>query len=53
VLNTNESPRFSNNVKPEEMAPMRDIKGIDLNKFEQFLAQLGRRIKQKRQIKKV
>jgi len=42
-----------NNIKPEEMAPMRDIKGIDLNKFEQFLAQLGRRISQKRQIKKV
>ena len=33
-----------NNVRLNEMAPMKDIKSIDLNKFEQFLAQLGRRI---------
>jgi hypothetical protein len=33
-----------NNVKPSDMAPMQDIKGIDLNKFDQFLAQLGRRV---------
>src|SRR5713101_8018536 len=35
-----------NNVKPQQMAPMQDTKGIDLNKFEQFLAQLKRRISQ-------
>lgn len=35
-----------NNVKPQQMAPMQDIKGIDLNSFEQFLAQLNRRISQ-------
>ena len=35
-----------NNVKPQQMAPMHDIKGIDLNNFEQFLAQLKRRISQ-------
>ena len=35
-----------NNVKPQQMAPMQDIKGIDLNSFEQFLAQLKRRIAQ-------
>jgi TIR domain len=34
-----------NNIKPAEMAPMQDILGIDLNAFEKFLAQLGRRIK--------
>lgn len=34
-----------NSIKLEEMAPMRDIKSFDLNKFEQFLAQLGRRIR--------
>ena len=33
-----------NNVRPDEMAPMKDIKSIDLNNFEQFLAQLKRRI---------
>jgi hypothetical protein len=33
-----------NNVKPQQMAPMHDIKGIDLNSFGQFLAQLKRRI---------
>lgn len=35
-----------NNVKPQQMAPMQDIKGIDLNSFEHFLAQLKRRISQ-------
>jgi hypothetical protein len=34
-----------NNVSPDDMAPMKDIKGIDLNKFDQFLAQLKKRIK--------
>jgi len=33
-----------NNVKPNEMAPMQGIKAIDLNKFDQFLAELKRRI---------
>lgn len=37
-----------NNVKPSEMPPMQDIKGIDLNKFDQFLAQLERRIARSR-----
>jgi hypothetical protein len=33
-----------NGVNPEDMAPMKDIKGIDLNKFDQFLTQLKKRI---------
>ena len=33
-----------NNVRPDDMAPMKDIKSIDLNKFELFLAQLKRRV---------
>jgi TIR domain len=33
-----------NNVKPEKMAPSKDIKGIELNGFDQFLAQLKKRI---------
>src|SRR5256885_9065692 len=33
-----------NNVKVQQMAPMQDIKGIDLNKLDQFLAQLKKRI---------
>lgn len=37
-----------NNVKLSEMPPMQDIKGIDLNKFDQFLAQLERRIARSR-----
>src|SRR5258708_40350303 len=37
-----------NNVRPDEMAPMKDIKNNDLNKFEQFLAQLRRRVSQTR-----
>jgi hypothetical protein len=40
-------------VSPEEMAPMQDIKGIELNKFEQFLAQLKRRLIQKKKKRKV
>src|SRR5882724_1392070 len=35
-----------NNVKPQQMAPMKDIKGIDLNSFDEFLAQLKRRLSQ-------
>jgi hypothetical protein len=34
------------NVRPDEMAPTKDINAIDLNKFEQFVAQLKRRISQ-------
>ena len=37
-----------NNVRHDELDPMRDIKGIDLNKFEEFLAQLDRRISKRR-----
>lgn len=33
-----------NNVKPQQMEPLKDIKGTDINNFEQFLAQLKRRI---------
>jgi len=33
-----------NNVRHDELAPIQDIKSIDLNKFEEFLAQLERRI---------
>ena len=40
-----------NNVKPQQMAPMKDIKGIDLNSFDEFLAQLKRRISQARRRK--
>jgi hypothetical protein len=42
-----------NNVSPSELAPMHDIKGIDLNKFDQFLAQLARRVPGKRQTRMV
>lgn len=42
-----------NNVKPQHMAPMQDIKCIDLNSFDQFLAQLKLRIWQSRQRKKM
>jgi hypothetical protein len=35
-----------NNVKAHQIAPMQDIKGINLNNFDQFLAQLRRRISQ-------
>ena len=41
-----------NNVKPQQMEPLKDIKGIDLNNFEQFLAQLKRRIPQRQQHRK-
>jgi hypothetical protein len=41
-----------NNVKPQQMAPMQDIKGIDLNSFGQFLAQLKRRIAQSKRHRK-
>ena len=37
-----------NNVGLEEIAPTRDLKAIDLNKFDQFLAQLANRIRQYR-----
>jgi len=33
-----------NNVRHDELAPIQDIKSVDLNKFEEFLAQLERRI---------
>ena len=36
-----------NNVEPKEMAPIQDIKGVDLNNFDRFLAQLKRRISQR------
>lgn len=39
-----------NNVRPDDMAPMRDIKGIDLNKFDRFLAQLEKRVNQKKKV---
>ena len=42
-----------NNVKLQQMATMHDIKGIDLNSFDQFLAQLKRRISQRRRRRKV
>jgi hypothetical protein len=35
-----------NNVKAQQMAPMQDIHGVDLNSFDRFLAQLKRRIAQ-------
>jgi TIR domain len=41
-----------NNVKPQQMPTMLDIKGIDLNRFEQFLSQLKRRISKARGVKK-
>jgi len=40
-----------NNVRPDDMAPMKDIKSIDLNKFELFLSQLKRRAVQTRRKK--
>jgi predicted nucleotide-binding protein len=33
-----------NNVDPEDLGPAKDIKGVDLNRFEQFLVQLRKRI---------
>lgn len=35
-----------NNVQWQQMAPMRDIRGIELNRFDEFPAQLKRRISQ-------
>jgi len=40
-----------NNVKPQQMAPLKDIKAIDLNSFDDFLAQLKRRISEMRRKK--
>jgi hypothetical protein len=37
-----------NKVRHDEFALIKDIKSIDLNKFEQFLAQLERRITKRR-----
>jgi isopentenyl diphosphate isomerase/L-lactate dehydrogenase-like FMN-dependent dehydrogenase len=34
------------NIDPNDMAPMKDVVAIDLNKFDQFLIQLQERIKQ-------
>jgi len=42
-----------NNVRPDEMAPMKHIKSIDLNKFEEFLSQLEHRVAQTRSKKTV
>jgi len=42
-----------NNVRPDEMAPMKDIRSIDLNKFEEFLTQLEGRAAQSRNKRKV
>jgi hypothetical protein len=36
-----------NNVRPQQMAPMRDLKGFDLNRFDQFLRELRKRINEK------
>ena len=33
-----------NEVLPSELVPMHDIKGVDINRFDQFLAQLARRL---------
>lgn len=33
-----------NNVKPEDIVPVKDLNGLALNKFEQFLAELKKRI---------
>jgi hypothetical protein len=35
-----------NNVKPQQMVTTHDIKGVDLNSFNEFPAQLKRRISQ-------
>ena len=35
-----------NNVDPQEIGPTKDIKGVDLNRFEHFLRQLKRRVDQ-------
>ena len=41
-----------NNVRSDEMAPMKYIKSIDLNRFEEFLGQLESRIAQTRSKRK-
>jgi hypothetical protein len=33
-----------NNVNPKDMAPIKDVRGIELNRFNQFLAHLEKRI---------
>jgi hypothetical protein len=33
-----------NNIGPEAMAPMREVRAIDLNEFDEFLIQLRRRM---------
>src|SRR5437588_12649913 len=40
-----------NNVKAQQMEPLKHIKGIDLNSFDEFLAQLRRRISQAQRTK--
>jgi hypothetical protein len=37
-----------NNVTPDEMAPMKDIKGLELNRIDRFLMQLNSRIERMR-----
>lgn len=37
-----------NNVESEAMAPMKDVKAIDLNQCDKFLTQLKRRIEQRK-----
>ena len=41
-----------NNVRPDDMTPLKDIKGIDLNKFDRFLVHLNKRIKQRKSSQK-
>lgn len=41
-----------NNVNSEDMAPLKDVKAIELNKFEQFMAQLQKRINQQSRSKR-
>lgn len=41
-----------NNVKAQQMAPMQDIKSIDLNWFDQLLGELRKRINEKARSRK-
>lgn len=41
-----------NNARPEDIGPVKDIKGIDLNRFEEFLGQLKKRINEQASSKK-
>ena len=41
-----------NNVSPEDIGPVKDLNGVDLNSFEQFLGQLRKRIHEKAVSKK-